>query len=456
MRVRQAILLVLTFQLVQSFYLQSESSIGESIRKVYEKQCKTFNIFIIKSIEHSSDSTWNSLVHETSSALGRNCSIQVEDVGHVKELELARRRTAIIFIDTFESFLTFHRKFSQEYFSFSGYFLIVMKSDLKTEIEKIFKIVWTTMVYNFNVMVYEKYGNASLYTFMPFSDGICNNIIPIKINEFDIKTRQWKMKTFFPFKLKNLQRCPIRVGTYESSPGLILKVTDNVTSLHGFEGNLFNDIANQLNFTMDIKVVDYGAGNFYENGSSTGLVEKLIHNQFDLIMSLMSSNYLRGVYLTPTKSYFVDKMIVIIPSDHFLDPFLKLFYVFDRRLWLSLFAILGVSVVFIEIVKLLFPKFSKMFLNEIRMPFLTIITAFVGGSEARTPKKDFARIILAMFLIFFMVIRSVYQGGLFNILKKDVRVNQIKTIDDINNLEYTFYIIQSIDVKTKEMTIFKR
>lgn len=452
MRALKAILLVLTVKFVESFYEPHNSSVGESIRKVLLQPCKKFDVFIINSIEDPDENSWIDLIHETTLGWRENCVVQLEDIAHV--VKQAKRQSSIIFVDTFQSFLRFYQKFSQENFSFSGFYLIVTKSEFKLEVAKVFKLVWTLMVFNFNVLVYDKSGNISLYTFMPFNDGSCNNTSPVKINEF--QSGEWRKNIFFPLKFKNLHECEIRVGTYESAPGLILKVLNNVTSIHGFEGNLFKEIAKQLNFTMDIEVVNYGGGSVFENGSATGLVEKIMQRKFDLIMSLLSSNYLRNIYLTPTKSYYVDKMIVIIPNDRLLDPFLKLFYVFDLRIWMTLFAVFAVSIAIFRVTKVLFPKFSQLFLNEIRTPFLSLITAFVGGSESRTPKKDFPRILFAMFLLFFMVMRSIYIGGLFNILKKEIRVNQINSIDDINRLHYTFYITQAIDVKIRALEIFDR
>lgn len=456
MRVLKVIILFLAIQVVQSIYENMKPSIGESIVKVFEKPCESFNAFIIKSVADSRDKVINDLIHETVSVLSQNCLIQVEDVDKIMKLKATKRRSAIIFIDTFESFLTFHQKLSDVNFGFSGFYLIVTQNQLFPEIKKMFKMVWTSMIFNFDVLVHEISGNVSLHTFIPFSNGSCDNMNPIKINEFNIKTRQWKTTNFFPRKFQNLQQCKLRVGVYLSTPGLDSKKVNNVTTLHGFEGNLFEEIARLLNFKMDIDVVTYGGGLILENGTATGLIQKAVQKRFDLIMSFFSLNSIRNVYLTPTKSYYIDEMIIILPSDRFLDPFLKLFYVFERELWLTLLAVCAITLLVYELVSALFSNFSKTFLSELPIPSLSLLIAFVGGSESKVPKKDFPRILLATFLLFFTVIRTVYQGGLFNILQTDIRVNQIKTIDDINNLHYTFYIVQSIDDKTKDVVNIQR
>lgn len=430
-------------------------TVSKSIKIILDSSCENCFVSIIKSIGNNSEQSENDLIEATAMFLSVETSVQLVDVEHIKNFKW-KRNFVIIFVDTFETFEAFHSKISAEKFDHSGFYIIVVKHEQFRHVEQMFKLMWQLMIYKVNAVVYEDYKKISLYTFMPFRDKLCNNVRPLKISDLNYDNLEWSNQTFFLKKFTDLNNCSIRIGTYESAPGLIVRSVGNTSKVLGFEGEMFNEIALELNFKMDISVVDYGGGNIDENGTASGLLEKVMLNEFDLIMSLFSANYLRTLFLTPTKSYYVDKMIVIIPTDRLLDPFLKLFHVFHIILWMTLLTIFLSTLVIFQIVKSTFPQFHQKFLSEIRIPYLSLLVAFVGGSEKSLPRKDFPRILLAMFLLFFMVIRTIYQGGLFNILKKDVRINEINSISDINKFHYTFYIINSIDVKTKDLSIFKR
>lgn len=454
MLILKIFLFVISIKTLHSNFTENESNniiYGKAIANICAKSWRNFEVYLIKSIKVENGSLFNDLLQEVAIKISASKAIQIEDSGNIRDMKTRKRGFAIVFIDDFESFLYFVRKITTKTFKFRGFYLIVPMSNT-VDVRKIFEVMWNIMIYNVDVMLYNwQLESIDLITFVPFSEAICANMKPMKFNEFKKSTMRWRSNIFFPRKFQNLQLCPVRVGTYETAPGLIVRTIDNVTQIHGFEGHMFNNIAKRLNFTMNISAVTYGGGDIFENGTATGLLEKLVLNEFDMIMSLFSVNILKNIYLTPTKPYYVDKLIVIIPADKNLDSFLKIFYVFDRILWLTLFTIYALTCFAI---KLVHSRFK--ILNEIRNPFLCLLVAVVGGSEKKLPRKNFPRILIATSLLLCMVVRSVYQGGLFNILKEDIRVNQIKTLDDVNKLHYNFIVTQSTENKIKNMQIFHR
>lgn len=451
---------LLFLRIAQCLVEPKASVVSHSIVSICKSSLRYFDLHVISSLDPQAKVVTSEWIKEISQGLHQSLhnenTIHIEEVEHVVAMGNRKRSASIILVNSYESFEKVQLTMSQAKFNSKGFYLLVVPESVGKFMDKIFEKLWKLLMFNVDVLVYNEEGNISLFTFFPFSEGTCNNLKPTKINEFDNETLQWENQNFFPNKMRNLEKCSLRVGTYDSAPGLMIRVVNNVTQVYGFEGEMFNLIAERLNFTMNIKVVTYGGGSVNENGTATGLVEKVMQKEFDMMFSLFSSNYLRMIYLSPTKSYYVDKMIVITPSDRLLDSFLKLFYVFDLALWITLLSIFTLAIVSIQVVKMTCPRFNEMFLKELRTPFLSVLVAFVGGSERTTPKKDFPRILFATFLIFFLVVRSIYQGALFNLLKKDIQVNEIKTIEDVNKLQFTFYIMQSTTAKTSDLKIFHR
>lgn len=72
-----------------------------------------------------------------------------------------------------------------------------------------------------------------------------------------------------------------------------------------------------------------------------------------------------------------------------------------------------------------------------------MLAAIVGLQQNILPTRNFARILLMLFLIFCLVIRNVYQGALFKFLQSDGRHKQIDKIDDMLDENHTFYTFET-------------
>ncbi len=82
--------------------------------------------------------------------------------------------------------------------------------------------------------------------------------------------------------------------------------------------------------------------------------------------------------------------------------------------------------------------------SNVKGSMLNVCNILLGGAQQVLPQRNFPRFLLAKFLIFAMIMRSLYQGEVFKILKNDVRTVELKTIDEFIEHEFTFYIYQSL------------
>lgn len=71
------------------------------------------------------------------------------------------------------------------------------------------------------------------------------------------------------------------------------------------------------------------------------------------------------------------------------------------------------------------------------------MVAIFGGSQPKLPIEQFPRLLLAMFLIFFLVMRSAYQGLLFKFLQTDSRNKAVESIDDMIEQEFDIFMYLS-------------
>lgn len=90
---------------------------------------------------------------------------------------------------------------------------------------------------------------AAIYTYFPFTIYHCEAVTPIISNYF-IDNSFFYKADFFPPKLKNLYKCPLRVATIEEIPYMFLIPNKNGSIYtDGIDGIIFRVLSQRLNFT---------------------------------------------------------------------------------------------------------------------------------------------------------------------------------------------------------------
>lgn len=173
----------------------------------------------------------------------------------------------LILAGDFENLKNFVQHASSESWFFNSFYIIVLRE--VASLQKVFAMFWKLMVANVDVLVDDgSSNNLTLFTFFPFSRQSCNDTRPEMINEF---RSAWSTAEFFPKKFRNLHSCPLNVMTYEVKPAMMIeKLSEGSYKLHGFEGDLFTEVAAFLNFSMNLLITteNVGTGLLYSNGET--------------------------------------------------------------------------------------------------------------------------------------------------------------------------------------------
>ncbi|KAG4070893.1 hypothetical protein HA402_011119 [Bradysia odoriphaga] len=254
---------------------------------------------------------------------------------------------------------------------------------------------------------------------------------------------KWSTNIFFPKKIKQLNRCPIRFGVYQSPPTVIIDTGENSSSK--FSGAnvdallMFSDV---LNFTLSLMEIQEGGGVIYKNKSATGDIKRAMDNTVDFIFAMVQQD--RSEALSATRHVFSDKIILVVPPPFLIDPMKKIFLPFALTSWISI-GMVGLFA--LCIVKLI--KFAPSVVHDyvigknVRGSTLNVCNIAIGGAQQILPRGSFPRFLVANFLIFTLIIRTLYQGEVFKLLKTDVRTVQLNTIEDYVEHKFTFYFHQA-------------
>jgi len=70
---------------------------------------------------------------------------------------------------------------------------------------------------------------------------------------------------------------------------------------------------------------------------------------------------------------------------------------------------------------------------RVQNPIFNIIRGFFGIGQTMLPDGNFARLILISFIFWYLVIRTAYQGKLFEFTTTTIRKPEMRTLEELRN-----------------------
>ncbi|KAG4075079.1 hypothetical protein HA402_008144 [Bradysia odoriphaga] len=374
-------------------------------------------------------------------------------------LKIPKIVTSIVHIASFIEFEHFFNLIRPESFLYDGHFIIIYDRADAQEMESIFHKLWKAYIYNVVILTTTNLNSSDLvtvFTYMPFANQMCNSTKSVRINEFNKTLMKWTTNVFFPKKFKQMNRCALRFGCYADSPGVIINSSEN--GLKKFGGMnidiaiMFSDI---LNITLNVLEYEQGMGVIFSNNSATKILKRVMDNEVDVIFSSTQKARLR--VLDATRWVYSDKLVLVVTPSLLIDPIQKIFLPFTFASWISIAMVALLACCIIKLLKFT-PKIVHDYVigSNVKGSILNVWNVLLGGNQQMLPQSNFPRFLLIKFLIFTMIMRNLYQGGVFNILKRDVRGVELTTVDEFIEHEFTFYVYPSLADRLKGSKLLQR
>ncbi|CRK90889.1 CLUMA_CG004578, isoform A [Clunio marinus] len=295
-------------------------------------------------------------------------------------------------------------------------------------------------------------------SFIPYQKNKCDDVNPKVINKYDINLCLWTSPDIFPNKLRNFYKCPIVISTYIYPPTIILDNINGTEIITGYDIELLETLGKMMNFTLKIELVtgQTAWGFITANGSSGGVIKKVMDGEADVAIG--------GYYLTLTRAKFMSfciygntKIIFVVPPGIPLSAFEKLLKPFSFYSWLALCITLFIGLAVIYVTKLQKPHIQQLIIGSSKSsPYMNFCNILLNGLQQFSPKSSFSRSLLGIFLLFCMLIKTMYQGALFKFLQTDQRHPQVQTIDELIEHKFDFYMYQSFEELSKGLKIHHR
>jgi Ligated ion channel L-glutamate- and glycine-binding site len=381
-------------------------------------------IFLIKDFK-------DKLLKKTSNKV----AFRQENSSNLKAVMRRKRLYNILLAVSFESFMDIYEKMSPMLFRMNGYYLVILINGRIAEIHEMFKHLWKFQIFNVNVMFQDENGDVLVQTFMPFNAQSCSDTKPILINKFTDGKFINGIDNFFPQKMKNLKNCSVKVST-SNFAALETKLSDG----NGQDINLINALSQNMNFTINYTFIGH-FGYLLENGTAEGPLKSLMDKTADVSVSEWWLKPNRMKYFDYTTSYISDQIIFIVKPGQDLSAIERLVYPFQPLLWTSICVCFLVGIIVIFVIKLKSKKIQDfVFGTDVTNPYLKIFEAFIGVSQNKLPRRNFARFLLMIFLIYSLIIRTIYQASFYEILRSNKGYGEVQTIDEMIEKDFKFYV----------------
>jgi len=353
-----------------------------------------------------------------------------------------KKRSCVFLISNFAQFLEIYEKIKPEVFKIDGIYLLALINGEIKEIEAMFKLLWKYQIHNV-AAIYEVTSEViHLKTFMPFNSEKCDDTTPIVVNKYIKGSFVNSVENLFTRKITNLHNCSVRVSISNNfQPNVLAHLLPNGSyDLSGRDIMLINALSKSLNFYANYTFIGHG-GYFLQNGSAKGPLKSLLTGEADFSVSNWWMKTTRLELIESSSAYFSDQVAFIVPPGNEFSSFEKLAYPFKFSLWALIFLYFLVGVVVIFIVGLRStPVRFFVFGTNVNYPYLNMIIAFIGGTQHKLPKRNFARFLLMIFLMYSIVMRTLYQGAYYRLLQTNKRHKEVQTIDEMIEKDFTFYI----------------
>ena len=354
------------------------------------------------------------------------------------------RKFSVFCIQEFLDFEKIYSKIDSRNFQHHGYFIIVLINGKIDEIEDIFEKMWTIHIFNVIVIYEDLHKRLQIFTFFPFrSSTDCSNTTSVLINEFVNGSFTQGIENIFPRKMINLQQCEVKVATSDRKPPYIFKRTSQSGNekFFGRDFELLSALSKNLNFKVNFTLLsEFGC--ILERNGKDGVMKHLEKNKSDIAIVDCWLRLSRLDLFDATTTYFYEKVVMVFPMEPELSSFRKMFYPLALDSWVLLVLYLAVGVLSIFIIKFLSTKIQHFVIGEhVNYPYMNMLIGFVGQAQNKMPGNNFARFLLMNFLLFALVIRTAYQGKLYQVMKSEIKFSEPKTINEMSEMGYKFFVL---------------
>jgi hypothetical protein len=420
----------------------SSRAIGSLIDVMKSKYYIEFELIVLGN-DKNLDEIANKIVNYSSVPMNIKFdrSFKSETNAIMKEYILEQNQSAIILCENeninfiFKHFMHFDYAYKSLFFlAFCPYVTIeenFFSSEVLMDYDRLFNIVHT------------KDGNMTLIGNEMLSKVSCKKVTK-SLNKFHTSKLEWNSTDFIP-NYKNFHKCNFQICRFPMYlDDIFIKTQEGDNG--GFSALLLPLLQKKFNigeltFFTDMRIRN--KSNPYEVFKSCELLfyfTKLNmiykYNETVNYVDLEVSSYIE------TYPVYYAKFDFIVTKGLSYSSMEKLFLPFDFETWIMIALTFGIGFITIFIVYRCNRTVQRfVFGTNIRSPSFYLASIFFGISVSRLPGRNFARFLFKVFTLYCLIIRTAYQGKMFEFLNIDLKKPTASTLDEVVDLQIPVFEI---------------
>jgi len=270
----------------------------------------------------------------------------------------------------------------------------------------------------------------------------CQQMWMRTVNRFSIARLEWQQPLQLLKLIENFHGCTINIDRTSLHDGFMIGSSKHKFSykqgnhtMSGYMIEVYDVLAKIGNFNI---VYDYIEDYEQESKQHNIYIPKLTAEQMnENIEEALLSNLMNHF---PTSLIYKELYFTIPPADLYTEWEI-LFMAFDVATWSMISLTLMVAFIAIAIIRFTSQSVRNFVFGEnVSTPSLNILAAFFGVSQTVLPKRNFARFLLMAFIMWSLLIRTCYVSVMFEYLKGDGRKVPIKSIDEMLDRNFTYFV----------------
>lgn len=190
---------------------------------------------------------------------------------------------------------------------------------------------------------------------------------------------------------------------------------------------------------------------------------QIVEGKANLTFGAFMYNRERKQYMQPSMTYTSFPVVLCIPSGHQLTALQRLTKPLGYITWICIWISVLVGCLIIGFLRAgrqvgIPMRLSRFLLGgeQNRWPCLALWSILIGGQQQQLPRRNFARYLLALWLLETLVLRAAYTGELYIILQ-DARVRTpLRTLAEVMAQNYVFHMLPSMQNIFRNMLSLKR
>lgn len=252
-------------------------------------------------------------------------------------------------------------------------------------------------------------------TWFPFHDGHCGRRERVDFVTLGVcKDSVLEPAGFhcFPLKVpKDLNRCPVKVGTADSPPFV-------VGAEAGIERDIIRTVAGRANFDIEWSV-SYMA----EPRSAEGIFQELREKRIAVAIGTIAPTIDTHRIFDFSVQYSQDKATWVVPADDMMPQWIALLMVFQPSAYAATFALLvffcAAASTILRVFKDHFRREHRCYRSPSSLVLITIGILF-SNIPSKFPRTTFLKYLLVIWLLFCLHWSTAYSGTLMSVLTSTV------------------------------------